>query len=313
MRQGKLARFLAGMAVTAGVIAAGAPSTLAQTAPLPVTLTVQLSDVELFDDAHISGRLDPPHHGGYVQVSLVLGGKQIGRHAVQLGADGSSFETSIPVERWGHYRAQATFEGDSDHAPATTTTEPKNIRAPGPLHSGSNGDAVLALEKRLDELDYHLPRPNRRFDYRTGDAVLAFHKVHGMGRGDSVSKATWKRLADPRTPKPKAKRPPEHIEVDQTKQVAYVVRKGEIDEIWHVSTGAGGATRDGVFRVHRKIAGFSPGHLYYPSYFDGNRAVHGWTDVPPSPASHGCVRVPYWVAKWIFGIMHYGMQVRVYH
>jgi lipoprotein-anchoring transpeptidase ErfK/SrfK len=84
-------------------------------------------------------------------------------------------------------------------------------------------------------------------------------------------------------------------------------------EIVHVSTGAGGATRDGVFNVHRKIAGYSPGRLYYPSYFDGNRAVHGWPEVPPTPASHGCVRVPYWVAKWIHGIMHYGMQVRVYH
>ncbi|MGH2711011.1 MAG: L,D-transpeptidase family protein [Actinomycetota bacterium] len=313
MRQTKLARLAITLAASAAVAGASLPPALAQTAPLPVTLTVQLAKVELFDDAIISGRLDPPHHGGYVQVSLILDGKQIGRHQVLLAGDGSSFETSIPVERWGHYRAQATFEGDADHSPATTTTEPRNVRTPGPLHQGSHGDNVLTLERRLDQLNYHLPRPNRGFDYRTADAVLAFHKVQGMGRGESVSKATWKRLADPRTPKPRAKRPPTHVEVDQTKQVAYLVRKGEIDEIWHVSTGAGGATRDGVFNVHRKIAGYSPGRLYYPSYFDGLRAVHGWPDVPTTPASHGCVRVPYWVAKWIFGIMHYGMQVRVYH
>jgi hypothetical protein len=134
-----------------------------------------------------------------------------------------------------------------------------------------------------------------------------------MGRSESVTRATWKRLSDPRRPKPKAKRPKEHIEVDQTKQVLYIVREGEIDVIVHASTGAGGATRDGVFNVHRKIAGFSPGRLYYPSYFDGNRAVHGWPDVPPSPASHGCVRVPYWTAKFLHDVMHYGMQVRVYH
>jgi L,D-transpeptidase-like protein len=313
MKHGNRVRLFLATILAGGVIAAAAPPLAAQTTPLPVTLTVQLSDVRLFDEARISGTLDPPHPGAYVQVALILGGKEIGRHAVPLSSDGSSYQTTIPVEKWGRYRAQATFEGDADHAPATATSEPRNVRAPGSLHQGSHGDAVLALENRLDELNYHLPRPNRNFDYRTGDAVLAFHKVQGMSRGENVSRATWRRLADPRTPKPRAKRPPEHIEVDQTKQVAYVVRKGEIDEIWHVSTGAGGATRDGVFHVHRKIAGFSPNHLYYPSYFDGNRAVHGWTDVPPSAASHGCVRVPYWIARWIFGIMHYGMEVRVYH
>jgi hypothetical protein len=301
------------LALTAGVIAAAAPQVSAQTSPLPATITVELSDVRLFDQARVSGRLDPPHPGLAVQVALILDGKEIERRAVPLSADGSTFETEVPIERWGRYRAQAIFEGDADHAPASATTESRKVRTPRPLGQGARGQSVLALERRLDELNYHLPKPNQGFDFKTGDAVLAFHKVHGMGRGERVTRATWKRLADPRVPKPRAKRPPEHIEVDQTKQVAYVVRKGEIDEIWHVSTGAGGATRDGVFHVHRKIAGFSPGHLYYPSYFDGNRAVHGWTDVPPTPASHGCVRVPYWIAKWIFGIMHYGMEVRVYH
>jgi lipoprotein-anchoring transpeptidase ErfK/SrfK len=307
------ARLVSAVVIAAWAVASAAPPAAAQTSPLPVTLTVQLSDVRLFEEAVVYGSLDPPHPGAYVQVSLLLDGREIGRRAVALSGDGSTFETRILVERWGRYRGQAAFEGDADHAPATAATEPKQIRAPGPLHSGSHGTSVLALEKRLDELNYHLPRPNQRFDYRTGDAVLAFHKVQGMSRGENVTRATWKRLADPRKPKPRAKRPPTHIEVDQTKQVAYVVRKGEIDEIWHVSTGAGGATRDGVFHVVRKIAGFSPNHLYYPSYFDGGRAVHGWPDVPPSPASHGCVRVPYWIARWIFGVMHYGMEVRIYH
>ena len=313
IRQTKLARLAIVSVVSAAFAASWLPSAVGQTAPLPVTLTVQLEKVQLFDEAAISGLLDPPHPGMSVQVSLLLGEKQIGRHAVPLSSDGSSFRTTIPVERWGVYRAEATFEGDSDHAPVTATSEPKKVRTPGPLHTGSKGQAVLALEKRLDELDYHLPKPNQRYDFRTADAVLAFHKVQGMSRSKNTSKATWRRLIDPRIPKPKAKKPKEHVEVDQTKQVAYVVRDGEIDEIWHVSTGAGGATRNGVFNVHRKIAGYSPGRLYYPSYFDGNRAVHGWPEVPPVPASHGCVRVPYWVAKWIFGIMHYGMQVRVYH
>jgi lipoprotein-anchoring transpeptidase ErfK/SrfK len=303
------------MVMVASIVVATLPVSEAggQTGPLPVTLTARLSDVSLFDEAVVSGRLDPPHPGMSVQVQLLVGDRSTGRQSVPLAGDGGSFETRIPIERWGRYRAEVTFQGDVDHAPATTTTEPKDVRAPRPIHQGSHGAFVLALERRLDDLDYHMPKPNQSFDNQTADVVLAFHKVQGMGRSKSVSRATWKRLADPRTPRPRAKRPREHIEVDQSKQVAYVVREGEVDDIFHVSTGAGGATRDGVFHVHRKIAGFSPARLYYPSYFDGQRAVHGWPDVPPSPASHGCVRVPYWVAKWIFGVMHYGMQVRVYH
>jgi lipoprotein-anchoring transpeptidase ErfK/SrfK len=95
--------------------------------------------------------------------------------------------------------------------------------------------------------------------------------------------------------------------------VLYVIRQGEIADIVHTSTGAGGATHDGVFYVHRKIAGYSPNNLYYPSYFDGQRAVHGWPEVPPYPASHGCSRVPYWTAIWLHTIMPLGTQVRVYH
>lgn len=296
-----------------GLVAGTAPAALSQAAPLPATLTAQLGDVRLFDEATVSGRLDPAHPGASVLVELILGQKTVVKESVPLSADGSTFQIDVPIEDWGTYTAGATFQGDSDHAPAAVTTEAKSVRRPTPINSGSNSDAVLALETRLEDLGYHLPPPNRNFDHRTGDAVMAFHKVNGMGRGQSVTRATWKRLTDPRMPEPKAKRPSLHVEVDQTKQVAYLVRKGEIDQIWHVSTGAGGATRDGVFRVHRKIAGYSPGRLYYPSYFDGLRAVHGWPDVPPTAASHGCVRVPYWIAKWIFGIMDYGMQVRIYH
>jgi lipoprotein-anchoring transpeptidase ErfK/SrfK len=202
---------------------------------------------------------------------------------------------------------------DPQHEPAEEATQAKRVRRPPPLRATSNGKWVAALERRLRDLHYLVPKPNRGFDHRTGDAVLAFHKVNGMSRTENVSRATWNRLASPRVPKPRSKSDKVHIEIDQSKQVLYVVRQGAVDEIVHTSPGAGGATRDGVFKVHRKIAGFSPGRLYYPSYFDGLRAVHGWPDVPPTNASHGCSRVPYWTAKHLFDIMGYGMEVRVYH
>jgi lipoprotein-anchoring transpeptidase ErfK/SrfK len=94
----------------------------------------------------------------------------------------------------------------------------------------------------------------------------------------------------------------------------YAVEDRRIVAILHVSTGKPSTpTRDGVFRVARKIAGFSPNRLYFPSYFDGNRALHGWTEVPTYAASHGCVRIPYWNALWVYGLADFGVRVAVYH
>lgn len=273
-------------------------------------LTAKITGVRLFGTAVVSGRLDPDHPGGSVKVTLFRGDKVAGR--ADAPVHGGEYAAEFTILRSGRYRAVAEFD-DADHERAEAPTEARRVRTPPPIHSGSNGRWVLALEERLRDLHYLMPRPNRGFDHRTGDAVLAFHKVNGMPRTEGVSRATWNRLANPRTPKPRSKSDKVHIEIDQSRQVLYVVRQGEVDEIVHTSTGAGGATRDGVFKVHRKIAGFSPGRLYYPSYFDGLRAVHGWPDVPPTNASHGCSRVPYWTAKHLFAIMGYGMEVRVYH
>lgn len=273
-------------------------------------LTARITGVRLFGAAVVSGRLDPDHPGGSVKVTLLRGNKVAGRTDAPI--HGGEYAAEFTILRSGRYRGVAEFD-DADHERAEATTEAARVRTPPPIHSGSNGRWVLALEERLRDLHYLMPRPNRGFDHRTGDAVLAFHKVNGMPRTEGVSRATWNRLANPRTPKPRSKSDKVHIEIDQSRQVLYVVRQGEVDEIVHTSTGAGGATRDGVFKVHRKIAGFSPGRLYYPSYFDGLRAVHGWPDVPPTNASHGCSRVPYWTAKHLFSIMGYGMEVRIYH
>ena len=105
-----------------------------------------------------------------------------------------------------------------------------------------------------------------------------------------------------------------HIEVDQTRQVLVTVRDGQAENIIHVSTGKPSTpTRDGSFHVYSKLAGFSPKQLYYPSFFDGERAIHGWTDVPTYAASHGCVRIPYWVTLWMFDQDPIGTPVLIYH
>jgi hypothetical protein len=269
-----------------------------------------LQRVFLFGKALVTGRVLPAHPGERVEVILRRGKQVAARRWARQDQDGR-FRVRIPVRRPGTYRALARF-GDEDHLPGKHLTRPRTTPLPR-LSRGAQGIHVRLLERRLLRLGYHLTGIDRSFDHRTGDAVVAFHKVQRMPRTKVVTEATWRRLASPFRPRPRATKPAFHIEIDQTRQVIYVVREGRIAKIVHTSTGRNNYTRDGVFRVHRKIAGYSPGRLYYPSYFDGLRAVHGWPEVPTYPASKGCARVPNWTAVWLHDIMPIGTVVRVYH
>ena len=47
-------------------------------------------------------------------------------------------------------------------------------------------------------------------------------------------------------------------------------------------------------------------------YFLRGFAIHGYPSVPAYPASHGCVRVPMWIAPSLYGQFTYGQSVYVY-
>jgi N-acetylmuramoyl-L-alanine amidase len=286
-----------------------------QSAPVTVRVraivSVRMGAVRLFDTVKVRGEVGPARPGQRVEVKLLLGDRVIDTKRAAMGA-GGGFSAAFEIPKPGRYRARASFRTD-DLRRGADTSRSDVTPLPG-LSSGSGGTFVRLLEQRLLELDYRLADArDGRFDFRTADAVVAFHKVQGMSRSFAVSSATWRRLAEPRNPHPRRTWQGFHVEVDQTRQVLYMVRDGDVTDILHVSTGAGGATRDGTFQVHRKLAGYSPNRLYYPSYFDGLRALHGWTEVPTYPASHGCVRIPYWNARWVYARVDLGDRVVVYH
>ena len=273
--------------------------------------TVTMSPVRLFDAVTVRGTVSPARPGRRVEVTLTKAGRTIATRRVEMGPAGR-FVAELEIPAPGTYRARARFTGD-DLLPGTAVSDADQTPLPR-LSEGDDGVFVELLEARLVALHYRLAATSDgEYDFRTADAVVAFHKVQRMARSFVASAATWRRLADPRTPQPRNDWRGLHIEVDQTLQVLYTVEDGEITNVLHVSTGAGGATHDGSFRVYRKLAGFSPNHLYYPSYFDGLRALHGWTEVPVYNASHGCVRIPYWNAQWVFGLAVYGTRVVIYH
>jgi len=289
----------------------------ADTTSEPVTVrvravaTVTMSPVRLFDAVTVRGTVAPARPGRRIEITLTKAGRTIATRRVEMGPAGG-FVVELEIPEPGTYRARATFTGD-DLLPASAVSAADETPLPR-LSEGDDGVFVELLEARLVELHYRLAATTDAvYDFRTADAVVAFHKVQRMERSYVVRTATWRRLAEPRIPQPRNDWRGFHFEVDQTLQVLYTIENGEITNVLHISTGAGGATHDGSFRVYRKLAGFSPNHLYYPSYFDGLRALHGWTEVPTYNASHGCVRIPYWNARWVFGLADYGTRVVVYH
>lgn len=273
-------------------------------------VTARMSTVRLFDVVRVRGTVDPAVVGETVDVTLLRSGRRDQAKQARIGSAGG-FSVGFRILHPGTYRARASF-ADADHLRGVATTGSDTTPLPR-LRSGSRGVFVRLLETRLRELHYRIVGIDQTYDHRTGDAVVAFRKVQGMAREFTITEGVWRRLADPRIPRPRLDMRRFHIEVDQTRQVLYTVVDRKVTNVIHVSTGAGGATRDGRFRVYRKVAGYSPNRLYYPSYFDALRAIHGWPDVPTYPASHGCVRVPYWHAKWIFGLADIGTRVAVYH
>jgi hypothetical protein len=273
-------------------------------------VSVKLGAAKLFGKAKVRGSVKPALSEGRVTVFLLRSGKQVGKRQVFL-RKGRWFSAKMKVTKPGGLRARA-LATSSSHRQAVAWSQTRTTSLPS-LRSGSSGEYVKLLEKRLINLGYYLPGADKNFDSRTADAVLAFNKVQRRARVGTVDESTWRKLASPIKPKPRYKGPKFHIEIDQTRQVILTVRKGKVENILHTSTGAGGATRDGTWTVHRVLAGTSGGGLYYPSYFDGLRAIHGWPEVPTYPASHGCSRVPMWAATWIFSKAPVGTRVYVYH
>ena len=178
------------------------------------------------------------------------------------------------------------------------------------LRIGSHGPGVLALKRRLTELGYALPSVDSGYGYGTSEAVLAFQKVHGLPRTGRVDRRFWRVLAGASRPRPRVPRG-DYLEVSKSRQTLYEVRDGEVERVIHVSTGATGNTPVGTWRVYREVFGWD-WVLYHPMYFLRGFAIHGYPSVPAWPASHGCVRIPLWLASGLRERWGYGSVVRVY-
>ena len=124
--------------------------------------------------------------------------------------------------------------------------------------------SVRELERRLAELHYAVPRDGY-FGSEDLEAVYAFQKVRASRGRASSTPSLWGRLVDGAAPGATL-RGGDHVEIDKTRQVLFLVRDGQVSLIVATSTGATGNTPLGTWRVYRKVVGFD-WVLYYPSYF----------------------------------------------
>ena len=220
----------------------------------------------------------------------------------------------LDTQRVTSYRIRTEVRPNEGYA-GTVRVLRANVVLPR-LALGARGIAVSQLGGQLQRLHYAAPS-GPAFDGRMVDAVYAFQKVHGLPRTGVVDARFWRALSNPRAPMPRFAQPARHIEVNKGLQVLYVVQGSRVALIVPISTAgvAGAFTPVGRFAVYRKVGGFDPsplGTLYDPLYFTGGYAIHGNPSVPPYPASHGCVRVPMWVAPHLYATNPYGETVYVY-
>jgi hypothetical protein len=215
----------------------------------------------------------------------------------------------LSTRRPARYRIVATTAPAAGYARATLALE-KLVVFPR-LSVGSSGPSVLALNRELDRIHIAVGAVDSSFGLDTRDAVVAFQKLHGLARTGGVDMRVWRLLLDAQTPRPRYPYG-NHIEVSKPLQVLFVVRDGRVVLVSHISTGATGNTPVGRWHVYSKAPGYLPSGMFDSSFFLRGFALHGYHSVPFVAASHGCVRIPIWLAPRIYGLAPYGSVVDVY-
>ena len=244
-----------------------------------------------------------PHTAGRVTLMVFRLGRPVAELQVPIGR-----RVVAPTDAAGLFALRAQLGPSVARARVTA-----GARA---LSVGSTGPDVIALRTRLAELHVHVPSPSATFGSELYDSVIAFQKARGLARSGTVDDATWLALSQDVVPAPRFRGRGVHIEVSKSRQILMIVRDGET--VWYlpVSSGAGGITPVGRYRILWKALAtttwLGPAILYRTMTFHTHYAIHGFPSVPAYPASHGCVRVPIWVADWLYQQSPVGEAVDVY-
>jgi peptidoglycan hydrolase-like protein with peptidoglycan-binding domain len=178
------------------------------------------------------------------------------------------------------------------------------------------------VQTKLANLGYLTPDAiTGTWDYRTMQAVFAFQGWSGLTRDGVVGPKTLAKLSAAGRPLAldrtgKGRR----VEIYRARGVVLLIQSGRVVRAIHTSTGIGGDSPDigtppGTWKIYRKeVKSWSVPYktwLPYASYWVGGWALHGYADVPATPASHGCARLPLPEAKLVYDFVSIGTPVQV--
>jgi hypothetical protein len=187
--------------------------------------------------------------------------------------------------------------------------------------------ATARLQRALKEKGFYRGPIDGSYGPKTQHAVMAFRKEIGASRSYSWSNSHWDELELYQAPFTKFTEP-DRVEVNLAKQTAHLFRNGDLVATFPISSGNGeryfangswrtANTPTGNFKVYRHSSGWYEstlglGLMLSPWFFTGGIALHGSGSVPPSPASHGCIRLTTWDSNFIDGRLFIGIPVHVY-
>lgn len=211
------------------------------------------------------------------------------------------------------------------------------------LGLGANGASVVALQDRLRQIGFDPGPSDGSFGPSTERSLWAYEKFILHVAPDSVSGVItpdeWTAMNNPLTILPRRAGSGTHLEVLLPEQVAVLYVDDQVRLITHVSSGTGeewcavvavdnddgtqteqgvcgvAVTPGGMFHFERRVVGWRNsklGRLYNPVYFNYGIAVHGASNVPRRPASHGCVRIPMHIAEYFPSLVADGDLVYVF-
>jgi hypothetical protein len=310
-----------GMLATAALSLSPA-SALAQGGPAPAKISLKINGLKggkakVGERVEIIGKVRPFVGHQKVRIRLGSGGKtvlQANPYVRQV--KGKNFGRiklrSHPLLESGKYRARARKKATANQAGGTAKSKPFSLKYPD-LDPGDRGPEVDLFNDLLRDEGYY-DTDKHRYGSHTERAVMAFRKVNGMERIFNANPTIFKLLAEGKGAfHPKYGGGGKHVEVDISKQVMALVKDGEPQYVFHVSTGAAATPSDqGGYTFYRKDPGYNSLGMYYTVYYNRGEATHGYHSVPPYPASHGCIRNPIPDSIFIYNWIDLGDKMYVY-
>jgi peptidoglycan hydrolase-like protein with peptidoglycan-binding domain len=308
---------LLALALAASVLAV---STTAGAASAPPSLTLRAMHVNgpvraVISDARwtVRGSLSHAGAGQHVSIHVFDDGRRVMTRRVFV-ARGGAFRLSLRIGGVGRVTVRA-IHARAGGLPALVSRAVSVWVVAPVANPGERSYSVRILQAQLTALHY-VVGARGVYDDRTQRAVLAFRKMTNLPRTMVADATVFGALAAGKGAFP-VRFPAQgrHVEGDLTHQVLALIGAGaHVEALYPMSSGKPSTpTELGSFSVYLKTPGINDKGMVDSSYFYLGDAIHGYAEVPPYAASHGCLRVPIPDAPTIYSWATVGTPVDVYY